>query len=104
LDVSVYEAEKDDGAPYYFNVEELLPGVNAINCLFFVAAEEPLFASVFVHGKPIQPVITFVGKPTLDEGHLKGAPLVWTRALFTNIKLGRKGFPRTNTLGCLASL
>ena len=25
LDVSVYEAEEDDGTPNYFNVEELLP-------------------------------------------------------------------------------
>ena len=25
MDVSVYEAEEDDGTPNYFNVEELLP-------------------------------------------------------------------------------
>jgi hypothetical protein len=47
---------------------------------------------VFVHGKPIQPGKVFVGKPTLDEGHSKGALLVWTPTLFTNIKLGGERF------------
>jgi hypothetical protein len=56
---------------------------------------------VFLTGKPFQHSLVFVGKAkslpergNLSRASLKGMPL----ALPTNIKLGKKGLPGTNTI------
>jgi hypothetical protein len=51
---------------------------------------------VFVPGEPFQPRPVFVGKPYPRVEHMKGASLA--PALPTNIRLGLKGLPGTNTL------
>ncbi len=56
---------------------------------------------MFVRGKPFQPRLMFVrvapgAHPRVE--HLKGASLGQAPALTTNITLGWKGLPGTNTL------
>jgi hypothetical protein len=59
-------------------------------------------ARVFVPGKPLQPCLMFVVKA---GAYLREAPFRWSTlgrplALPTNIRLGWRGLPGTNTLAC----
>jgi hypothetical protein len=58
--------------------------------IFFVTHESAQLASVFVPGKPFYPSLMFVSKAgTFLQGRLQASP--------TNIRLGWKGLPGTNS-------
>jgi hypothetical protein len=81
--------------------ERKRPGANVINLFTAVSYDFPKKVGAFVPGMPFQPSLMFAGKAGsyLSEVHFKCSTL-WGRHLSspTNIRLGWKGLPGTNTL------